>query len=82
MKKLIFATAFFALFGAGLYLSGVVMPKDQQLSDIQLANLEALTNNEGPILCLGMCQEWDDKGGGGIACDCQRHGGKCKKYCS
>jgi hypothetical protein len=51
------------------------------LSDIALANVEALADGEGGNACPGNCNSWQGSGGGGVACDCARFTGICYNYC-
>lgn len=54
--------------------------KENGMSDIALANVEALA--EGEVnWCSNNCKEWRGSSGGGIACDCGRYTGRCKNYC-
>lgn len=81
MKTLIISAVLAAATVGCLCLRDLTNPTNQQFSEIELANIEALATTEPNNQCPGMCQEWNDKGGGGIACDCGRHEGKCTKYC-
>lgn len=54
--------------------------RTETLSDIALANVEALADGE-IRWCSNNCKEWRGTTGGGIACDCGRYTGRCKNYC-
>lgn len=74
--KVAFVAAFAAIAGYGVYAN----QKSDAMSDLTLANVEALASGEtGP--CSDACKEWSGDSGGGIACDCGRYTGKCKNRC-
>ncbi|MDR0604716.1 MAG: NVEALA domain-containing protein [Bacteroidales bacterium] len=55
---------------------------DNLMSDLVLANIEALANGESAgNQCPGNCNSWQGGGGGGVACDCARFTGICYNYC-
>lgn len=62
--------------GYGVYTS----QQETELSELALANVEALANGESNW-CRDNCKEWKGNSGGGIACDCGRYTGKCKNRC-
>lgn len=82
MKKnivgVIAVVAIAAMAGYNVYSS----QNDGKLSDLALANVEALASGEsGGWACPDACKEWSGNSGGGIACDCNRYTGKCKARC-
>ena len=67
----------------GLGLAGIPHHLDvsHTLGYIEMANIEALTAGES-MGCRDACIEWSGNSGGGIACDCARYVGKCKRRCA
>ena len=76
MIKIAFVAAFAAIAGYGVYAN----QKTDVMSDLALANIEALASGE-TAKCTDSCKEWSGNSGGGIACDCGRYTGKCKNRC-
>lgn len=64
MKTLIISAVLAAATVGCLCLRDLTNPTNQQFSEIELANIEALATTEPNNQCPGMCQEWNDKGGG------------------
>ena len=75
--KLTLVAAFVVSAGYSVYTSQV----NEELSDLALANIEALAGGESDRWCPDSCKEWSGNSGGGIACDCGRYTGRCKNRC-
>ncbi|MDE6422775.1 MAG: hypothetical protein K2K95_05075, partial [Muribaculaceae bacterium] len=54
---------------------------DISSSTLTTANIAALTQYESSYSCPDACMDWSGNNGGGIACDCGRYVGKCKRRC-
>lgn len=67
-----------AIGGYGIYQ---MQTEENTLSELALANVEALATGESSWNCPDACKEWSGNSGGGIACDCNRYTGKCKNRC-
>ncbi len=82
MKKLKLKIAMVAVVAAvagyGIYQN---QTKEVGMSELALANVEALAFGESSWPCPDACKEWSGNSGGGIACDCNRYTGKCKNRC-
>lgn len=71
-----------AMMGVGAYFGNATATPAEGLSDLQLENAEALAEYESKYPCPDACMDWDGNSGGGIACDCGRYVGKCKRRCA
>ncbi len=74
--KVTIVAAFALIAGFNVYNA----QKSDVMSDLALANIEALASGE-TAKCTDSCKEWSGNSGGGIACDCGRYTGKCKNRC-
>ena len=81
MKKKIFGGIAVVAIAVAMTLNVNFSTKDNTLSNISLANVEALADGEGGNPCPGNCNSWQGAGGGGNACDCARFTGICYNYC-
>lgn len=81
-KNFFFAGLAVAALAAGGFSYSNAADSQSQLSAVQLETIEALSKYESAFPCPGACLEWSGDKGGGIACDCGRHYGSCKKYCN
>lgn len=81
MKKTIFSTVFAAVAGLAAVLFSQNEDSRGPVSTMAFANIEALSDIEGPYRCSPGCLEWKGNNGGGIACDCERYIGSCKRRC-
>jgi hypothetical protein len=82
MKKVIFSgivvLAIAAIAAINVNLNS---QNENLLSDLALANVEALASGEGGNACPGNCNSWQGSGGGGVACDCASFTGICYNFC-
>lgn len=87
MKKKIFGVALIATMAVAAGWNFNQSKNEVELSDLALANIEALAYDEsggggsGSSKCPDSCKEWKGNSGGGIACDCGRYTGTCKNRC-
>lgn len=72
MKRKIIAASVVALAGLGIFLGGRTANAEQQLSDMQMANIEALTAGEEQLFAYvhPVQYPW------GIGCNCTGKGNK------
>jgi len=78
MKKFVFGGIAIVAIAAAIAINVNVSSKGEALSDISLANVEALATKP----CYGMCNSWNPNAGGcGTACDCYYYQGYCTSYC-
>jgi len=83
-KKLFFGFALLAIVVGAIFMN--VTSTDYSLSDIALANVEALAQSEGGSGCQG-CLEWDTRETDYEGVKCKSDGctedyqGKCLKWC-
>jgi len=81
MKKIVIvAVVVISAISFGAYKSFYGDPTP--MSDAMMSNLEALSFGESAYPCPDGCIEWKGNSGGGIACDCNRYIGSCKRRCS
>lgn len=80
MKKKIFLASAVLVAAMSVAISTYDSVRNQ-VSELALANIEALTQYESSYKCHDACIEWKGNSGGGIACDCGRYVGKCKRRC-
>jgi len=83
-KKLFFGFAVLAIAAVGTFTMNV-NSNDYGLSDIALANVEALAQSEGGSGCQG-CLEWKkDFDSAGVKCKSngceEEYSGTCEKWC-
>ncbi len=81
-KKFFIPTAIAALMGVGGFFAHSSTTPVEGLSDLELENAEALADYESNYPCPDACMDWDGSSGGGIACDCGRYVGVCKRRCA
>lgn len=80
MKKKPLLVCTTVVFGI-LTVAGISRQNTTQLSDVALANIEAMSSGEGGYACPGACLTYKAGGGGGLLCDCSRFLGRCEKWC-
>lgn len=80
MKKNIMILGVIAAIGITARWNTFYNDQNINISDLTLANIEALASGESGN-CSDSCKEWKGNTGGGIACDCGRYTGTCKNRC-
>lgn len=79
-KEKLFGAVLFLFSVTGIYSIYSAQQSKEKMSDLMLANIEALASGE-TNWCRDSCKEWSGSTGGGIACDCGRYTEKCKSRC-
>lgn len=81
MKNRVLSMAFLAALAVAAGFNYLQSENEPKLSELTMANIEALATREGGGSCSDSCKEWKGNSGGGIACDCGRYTGTCKNRC-